>query len=564
VVDTSRIRSGFDVEVQIGAGWILVALQTLAAEGLLLPGGAPPPFQPDAEISVTDARIIFDQDDWDLEIDLSIAGFPVAVLAGLALSADGSELQVTNNQTDDVTAVPFGILSGLAGPPELRKLRGDGDLQPCFALLANLDIRAEPQSGDPLPEGEHVPRGEPLLAQTFLPDGADIAVGVGQSTFPRFANDIWHSQLRAEDGTHPLPDDEDPIGVWHVASCAVQSGRIAVTLVGEVPIDWWPDATVTIDVFLTPQIVDGAISFALELDTDIDTGLWGDLFAGIIGGLVGLLLGVLTGGALLPAVGIGFVTGVVLLEVGEAVAEGIVKRKVLASLEGDAVGPVLSCDNSLVVEATPVEGDNGIALGVLDAIPRSVTIATTDPDPLHHRHIQVVTDYDTVTVDGNGLAFTGAARAGEAFEPLPATLFGRRRTPAGDAEQLSTLVYQAADGSPVELSLADVLDRVAADQLAPPLRLTPLPAGADTHLPAGQLPVVCLSPTAIRRVETIVRDLQFTTGLDLTVAETVMLQDAGALVLHGLQLIHPSNADPYYRSAPDSTTDNNVESLPLF
>jgi hypothetical protein len=535
-VDTSRIRSQFDVEMDLGRGWLLTALQTLAAQGLLFT--PPPPFPPDAEVTISDVTIVFEPADWDLRIDLAVAGLAFSALAGVALSEDGTELLVTNDQTPDVTTIPFDVLRGLARPPVLIKLRGDADHEACLALLANLDLQAGPQNEVPRPEGDPLPRGEPLLAQSFLPQGVDVAIGVGQATFPRIANDVWHEQLRADDGSHPLPDADNPIGTWQVVSGAAESGRIRLTLVGEVPIDVWPDATVTIDIFLTPNIVDGAITFSIDVDTDVDTGLLGDLFGGIIVGLIGLLLGAVTGGALLPFVGAGFITGVVAVEVAEVIVEGIVKRQILARLNNQAVPPLLSCRDSLVVEAIPASDDHGIALRILDAIPRSVTIATTEPDQLHHRYIQVVTDYLDVTIDGNGLAFTGTARPDEAFEPIPATLVDCMRT---DDAQLETLAYRASDGSRVELAIPEVLNRAAEDDLIPPFKPTPAPADAEVHLRGGRLPVVCLSPTAIRRAEAVVTNVRFSTGLELAVPETVMLQDAGVFVLPELQLIHPSN-----------------------
>ena len=101
-------------------------------------------------------------------------------------------------------------------------------------------------------------------------------------------------------------------------------------------------------------------------------------------------------------------------------------------------------------------------------------------------------------------------------------------------------------------------------ELTAPLRLMPEPAEADMRIPAGKLVTPCVRTQAIRRKNTIVTDLQFTSGVDLRVADSIRLQDAGALVVEGLQLIHPTNANPYYRSFADSSVDNNLESKPLF
>jgi hypothetical protein len=84
------------------------------------------------------------------------------------------------------------------------------------------------------------------------------------------------------------------------------------------------------------------------------------------------------------------------------------------------------------------------------------------------------------------------------------------------------------------------------------------------HLPNGRLAIVCLEPTRIRRKDTIIQEFEFGDGARLRVPEAVALQDAGAIVLRGYQLIHPRNYRPYFRTPADSRTANNLESLPTF
>ena len=554
MIDTTRITSGFDVEVQIGAGWILTALGTLASQGLLisLPDEAPP----DAEVTVTGVRIVFDQPPWDLEIELAIGGLPLLVLGHIELNEAGTELQITNNRTEDVTIIPFEILDDLAHAPALVKLGGNDDHEPCFALLANLNIQASPQNEEP----SHVERGQADLALSFLPNGVDLAVGVGRWTFQRFANNIWHTDLRADDGTHPLPDEANKVGTWNVVLAAPQPDRVRIELLGEVPIDIWPDATVRINIFLRPETVDGVLKFTLDIYSNVDTGVLGQLFGGIIGGLVGLFLGFISGGMLLPAFAIGFGAGVLAVEVAEAVVGGYVTRLVRILVRGEWV-PALTCADDVVVEAI-THKDGGISLDVLGAIPTSVRIATTQPEPIHLRHILVVNHYDEPTVDENGMAFTATAREREAFEPIKSRLVDT--VPVADGVPLAALIYQTDGDVAFEIDLNEAIARAADDELTPPFRLITVGDDIETALRGGRLPVVCLTPEAIRRDESVITDIRFTTGLELTVPETVMLQDAGVLILPGLQLIHPDNAPPYYRSPPDSSTENNFEELPEF
>jgi hypothetical protein len=199
---------------------------------------------------------------------------------------------------------------------------------------------------------------------------------------------------------------------------------------------------------------------------------------------------------------------------------------------------------------------------VLDAIPRSIPIHDDLPDPLHRRFVLVTSDYREVVVDQDGFGVSGTARIIERFQPVPVLLVGRTRTP--DDRMLTELSY-VAGGTAVTLDLDDALTRAGSGALARRvLRVVPLPADATTTVPDGTLAVACLQPDAIRRLDTVITDVHFTTGLDLKVAEAVRLQAASVLVLEGLQLIDPSNANPYFRAPANDTTVDNFEHLPDF
>jgi hypothetical protein len=559
---TNRIISGFDVELQLGAGWFLTAFRALNERGLLLPGGPPPPFDPDAPVTVESVDINFDSTDRDLVAQVVVDGIPLTIFISLELSDDGSELVITNSvPNSDPINVPFDALSGLAGPPRLLKLRGGDGHDPCMAFLANLDLRASPQDQEPLPEGEHVERGTEI-AVSFLPAGQDIAIGIGAATFPRIANDIWHTSLRVEDGSHPFPDEEDRQGTWKSAEVKPQDGRIRITLKADVPVTG-PDADVTITIDLKPGVAGGVVTFQVDVDTNVDTGILGSIFAFFVGGVLGFFVGLIFGGGLAGAAigaGIGAFGGVIFVEIKEATNEGKIKRKVVASLEGEEIPPIYTCEDGIVVEAEPSEEDAGLVGSFVNAIPRSIPVGSDEPDPLHKRTVVVEALYDEFQMDESGLAFAGTVQAGERFQPLPATLIDRRR----EGDRLLSLVYRTPDDEEVEIPLDVVLERMEEAELRAPYKISIPPADSEARIPAGRLPSVCLFADAIRRSDTIVREIQFTSGLDLKVSEAIELQDAGALILRGLQLIHPKNANPYYRAPANSDTDDNFEMLPRF
>lgn len=556
---TNRIISGFDVELQLGAGWFLTAFRGLNDSGLLLPGGPPPPFNPDAPVTVESVEITFDIPNRDLVAQVVIDGIPLTILISLDLSDDGRELVITSNvPNSDPIHVPFDALSGLAGPPRLLKLGGGTDHDPCIAFLANLDLRASPQDQEPLPEGQHVERGTEV-AISFLPSGQDIAIGIGADTFPRIANDIWHTSLRAEDGSHPFPDEEDKQGTWKSAQVEPQDGRIRITLKADAPVTG-PDADVTITIDLSPAVENGLVAFEINVDTDVDTGILGTLFAFFVGGVLGFFLGLIfgPGGAAIGAQ-IASLGGVIFVEVKEATKEGEVKRQVVASLEGEEIPPIYTCEDEVVVEAE-LNHDAGLVGSFVNAIPRSIPVGSDRPDPLHERTVVVEALYDDFQMDESGLAFAGSVQVGERFQPLSAALVGRRR----ENDRLQSLVYRTTDGTEVEISLDVVFERMEEGELRAPYKIRTPPEESETRIPAGRLPSVCLTADAIRRSDTVVREIHFTSGLDLKVSEAVELQDAGAIILRGLQLIHPKNANPYYRAPANSETEDNFEMLPRF
>lgn len=566
MIDTNRIRSGFDVEFQLGSGWFLTALNGLAERGLLIPPGTIPFIADDAVFAVTDVQIVFDPPNRDLRIDLLIGDLlPVTALASIRLSDDGSELILENNLADEPTVVPFDVLSGLAGTPELVKLGGNNDHEPVIALLANLDLRATAQGGPPLSAGEHVPRGDSANAISFLPAGQDVAIGIPQAALSRFANDIWHSQLADEDGNHPFPDAENEQGDWRSVSMFVRNGRIRVSLQARAEVDTplidiIPDPDVTITVDLLPVITGGVLTFELVADANIDFGLLGDLLAGLIGGIIGFVIGLFTGNPIGGAI-TGAALGIVVLEVGEVIAGNAIAREIQAQLDGTPLRQFFKCVDNVVHLATVPDQGQGLNLGFLDTLPTSVPIFSDKPDPLYTRFVLVTTLFEAFTLNNNGFGLEGKSASEERYVPETASIV--RQTSVGDA--LATLVYRTADTPEHEIALAEVLARVAADRVPEPLDVLDLaPDELILRKAEGQLPVACLHPVAIQRERSVITAIRFDTGLEMKTADTIRLQDAGALILPNLQLIHPVNANPYYRAAPNETEEDNFENLPRF
>lgn len=557
MIQSQRIASGFDVELHIGAGWFRTAIDLLIDKGIIFVPGLP--------IIITDVQITF-EDDWDLQID--VLGLPEPVFARATLNDSGTQLALDFSRPEiPRRVIPFGALTNLSGKPVLVKREGDANHEAALVVLANLRLQTPSQSEDPLSQAELIDqlRGNPDDALSILPRGQHIAFGMGKTTYQRFANNIWHTELRAADGSHPLPDSTDKKGDWKKVSMKGQNGKIVITLEGEVPIDLWPDADVTITLTLTPSIVNDNLTFSISTDTNVDTGILGDIFAffggGLAGGIIGFVIGLVTGGVLaglLIGAAIGAVVGVIVLEIAEVVVEGIVQKQINAKIDGEPVATVHCNELGIVQLATPPS--DGFDLAILDSIPSSIAVhtETTQAEPLYKRSLLVTSKYDEVTVDANGFAAAGQSGTDERFQPMIASLVAATYLD----NELASLRFRSLSGAEQTLTVTEILDRAGDGELQPPFKLFAKPEDASLRIPEGKLACVCLKPVAIKQMTSIVEEIEFENGVRLKVPDAVMLQDAGALIVQGYQLIHPEDYSAYYRAKADFFKDNNFESLP--
>lgn len=554
MLDPNRLQSGFDVELHLGRGWLRTALGILLAEQ-----AASFPIVP----SIINLLFV-SGDTWDIRVNI----FPIGnVNAAIDISDDGRALDITTDNTLlPSLSVPLPRFGQLAGPPLLVKVMGDGEFGSALALLANVDIRATPQDEEPLPAGEHLERGDVSALQPVLPSGQHVALGISAATFDRFANHIWHDSLRNDDGEHLIMNGDDRLGVWKSVEAEVNNNRIRFVVKGEADIDngfvdFFIDANVTAKIDLVPSITEaGALRFEMSTDIDIDTGLMGDFLAFLTGGLLGLPLMFITGGLINPAtLSIG---AVIALEVGERVVEGIAEREVFGDPDSEGVlPPQPACDQGVVKLSTPPVEATDLSVGPLDAIPSDITIFTDDEAPLFRRFRSVDASYAEIALNNDGLAVAGLTSAGERFVPHVVEI----EEVHYDGEAFLGFTYRRIGTEDRNfLPEAEITDRMLTGDTAIPLRPGAPYEDGRFVVPDGRLVAMCLTPEAIHREDTIITHFRFPGDIIIAVGDCVRLQNAGALVLPGLQLIEPREGNPYYRSRPDDEEDNNLESLPEF
>jgi hypothetical protein len=562
MIDTSRIASGFDVELQLGGGWFFTAMRLWNDHGLLAPAGSP--------VTITDVRIIFEPG-WDLQIE--ILGRAEPVFARVELDQAGTHLVVTSSMPGvPARGIALGVLQDVPERPVLVKLAGDAGHEAALALLVNLDIDTSPvspvspPSGPPLPGGATVPRGSAGDARSFLPRGKHIAVGMGRDTFSRFANNVWHTNLRAEDGSHPLPDGRHEGGRWSRVTVTPEDGHIRLQLDCELPAG--SPRQVTMSLLLTPAVTDGGLRYRIGPGSSAELRLLDDLFRGTPDGLLGSVMsfvaGLFIGGAAFAALvraGVPSTAGPIGFEVAERIVDGVAQQEVRARVGGEPLAEII-CDRAGVAQIARPRHGGGFDRSLLDAIPGSISISTDHPgeELLYLRSLLVTPVYDDWKVDAAGFGVAGASATSEKSQPEIVSLVDA----AYDGDRLIALTYQHGDGRRQELPLEEVFARAAGGELRAPFRMRQEPEDAAVRVPEGKLACVCLRPVAIRREDTVVREIEFENGLRLKVPDAVALQDAAALVIMGYQLVHPRGAHAYYRARADALIDNNFESLPEY
>ncbi len=547
MLKTSRIQSGFDAELQLGRFWFLTAIKAFIDNGMInLPNGI---------ITITDVHVINDSE-WDLEMQTNI-GIPLKA----SIVIKDNQFVFTTNLDDFYFEIDMPNFGQLAESPVLQKVIGTNGFENAISLLFNLNIRASAQNQDPLPAGEHLERGNPDRAVSFLPNGQHIALGLARTYFERFANNIWHTELRAPDGSHPLPKPgEEKKGNWKKVKVSITQKCIKFILKGEVPIDLWPDADITLELELKPKLVNGKLTFIINTDLDVDTGFWGDVLAFSIGALLGFLIAIFTGGwVLIPALGLG---AVIALEVAEYIAEGVINRRIVVKDSNGRLLTYQTCSEEIIKFGFPKSSDEGISIGTMDAIPSSIPIFNDTDDPLFTRTVVVAANYDEITLDGNGLAIAGKSELAELFEPQVARLVES----IYEGDTLKALKYTLpSSGNEITLNLDEVMTRLVGNELKPPVKVVEsMSEYPIVDIPSGKLCCPCLTPTHIRREDTVIKRIKFDTGLELNTSDAVMLQDNAGVYLKGLQLIHPDNANPYFRAPANQTKADNFEELPEF
>ncbi|MEE9378358.1 MAG: hypothetical protein V3V33_10020 [Candidatus Lokiarchaeia archaeon] len=570
MIDNTRIKTGYDVEILLGSEYFMtifygaydsgeIQSQVDLGNGALLNINRP-----------ISCQLLPNSVDADLEIIIPVElivtdmpPLPHDATIGLFIDITMSDFRFEYSYLDDLTRnliTTFETTSGIPGILEevenklrtdferdinldlvsetiikldTRKISGSDGYQDAFGLYANLNIRtirANPFVSFDI--DQYIDRGTLINGISFLPNDRSFAVGFSKDTFQRFENDAWNNlAVQHPNGYYyfPVMDGDEVVGNFTDLDIILKNGFIKVIIKMKIIIDNWPDANVTAVFRYIPRISNGVLTVDMELrDFDADTGLLGDFLGFLIGtlffSLIGFLTGELGGAAILAA--FGGVGGVITVEITE---------DVLADKFGEDA-----------VEDRSIGIDNAF-----ETFPVRNRIFADQKDPFYNLWYVLVNYYDEVNINSNGMSLAGHALIETENEPTHVTVIDKERGESADSwNGFLTLIYRMERAGNIILPILEVLQRIQRNELAQ----------------------VFLTPTHIHRKFSMVSDIQFNSGLDLHVAESVALQDAGVIHVNGYQLIHPLKLhlrynripNPYYRARANESKDDNFESLPIF
>ncbi len=209
-----------------------------------------------------------------------------------------------------------------------------------------------------------------------------------------------------------------------------------------------------------------------------------------------------------------------------------------------------------------MERDKDGLLSFMAVIPDGVTLSRRRVDPFFHRHYMVVTHFTEVRITGSGIAMGGRAGVGSEDRAIEqVSLVGRQRAeePLGELQHLHWRV-------PNQAQVMDPARFLAPDPEQPDVfALTA--EDALERVKVNQLRrQEILAPTAVRLRSGRITEIRFDTGVGLTPDEAGHLYQGLILTVPGrYRFVRIGHTDHYYlRSRPDGNEKNNLSQLPRY
>jgi hypothetical protein len=457
MLDQSRVTSGYDVEILVGARHLSYILLTLVDAGTIpvavqTADGALPIFGPVVDRTYTldpdvpglddavadhlpfDVEILFDRPDGaDVRVHFFVSFVEGDLFVRLTPTVthdadgflDGASLQievidVTGEKLTDTDpdsqlyrpevltklkdaidrTVDLGGASAFKRVHDLqvRKLPTDGEHAAAYALYVNLRLRNGPEEDAFL-----AARGDVADGLNFLPAGSDVAMATRGDLFGHLASDAWHRFAEIDDDgdvSHPWhksPYNKKSKKIGSIVDVSVGPGFTQDSLRVDVEVEYtinnFPDPSGNLVLTLTPGVGPHG-AFRWDIDADFHASLAWELI-----GLVALMgLFALGGGIAGLGLGAAITTGVIGGMLGDGIAHGV-----LDLIYSDRV-------------------EDKVDAGLPDVVSGRVAVQRKRWDPFYTTFHQVGMRPDGALINFNGLALWGRAVVDREIELVPSVV----------------------------------------------------------------------------------------------------------------------------------------------
>ena len=182
-------------------------------------------------------------------------------------------------------------------------------------------------------------------------------------------------------------------------------------------------------------------------------------------------------------------------------------------------------------------------LPYLRNIPGRLSLFETRPDPFFNRSFDILFKPSKLDISSKGIYLVGDEVVELVDKPIYVEIVDKVNVNKENPDSpLMELEYAVPSYGKIKLSMEEVNQRLSKNQLAKAV----------------------LTPTYIRKKDSAIREIKFSSGVDFTVNHLLRLSLSKVLRIHGHHIIISPRARMHFRAVGDGYKGNNLGELPRF